>query len=80
MHPDEHESSAQRPGGAGLGRTPWYWRPSVIVVLVSLATIAAYYLWTEHRAHVLALLPYALLLFCPLMHVLHHGRHKHGGG
>ena len=45
--------------------------------------IAAFYLLTEHRAHVagaLGWLPFGLLLLCPLMHVFMHGRHAvHGG-
>lgn len=44
-------------------------------VLLSLA-VAGYYLWTEHRAHVVAFLPYSLLLLCPLLHVFMHGRHS----
>jgi hypothetical protein len=36
-------------------------------------------LWTEHRAHVIAFLPFAFLLLCPLMHLFHgHGGHEHG--
>jgi hypothetical protein len=51
---------------------------SGIAALVFLA-IAGFFLWTEHRAHLLGLLPYLLLLACPLMHLFHHGGHKHGG-
>ena len=42
------------------------------------AAIAAFYLWTEHRAHLLGALPFLLLLACPLMHLFMHG--GHGGG
>ena len=42
------------------------------------ALIAAYFLWTEHRAHVVQFLPFALLLACPLLH-LFHGHGGHGG-
>ena len=39
----------------------------------------AYFLWTEHRAHVVAFLPYTILLLCPLMHLFHHkGQNHHG--
>lgn len=42
--------------------------------------IAAYFLLTEHRAHVVPYLPYLLLLACPLMHLfMHHGHGGHGG-
>lgn len=43
------------------------------------AAIAAFYLWTEHRAHLLGFLPYLLLLACPLMHLFMHRGHGHGG-
>lgn len=42
------------------------------------AAVAAFYLWTEHRAHLLGVLPYLLLLACPLMHVFMHHGHHHG--
>lgn len=50
--------------------------------LAFLAFIAAggYFLWTEHQAHLLAALPYLVLLLCPLMHVfMHNGHGSHGG-
>ena len=37
--------------------------------------IIAYYLLTEHRAHVFQFLPYLLILACPLMHFFMHGSH-----
>jgi hypothetical protein len=43
--------------------------------------VAAFFLLTEHRAHVLGVLPYLLLAACPLMHLfMHHGHggHQHG--
>lgn len=39
--------------------------------------IIAYFLITEHRAHVITFLPYAFLLACPLMHLFMHRNH-HG--
>lgn len=42
------------------------------------AAIALFYLLTEHRAHFLGVLPYLLLLACPLMHLfMHHGHGHH---
>ena len=35
-----------------------------------------YYLWMQHRAHVLQYLPFAFFLLCPLMHLF--GGHSHG--
>ncbi len=42
--------------------------------------IAAFFLWTEHRAHLLGALPYLLVLACPLMHLFMHGGHGGHGG
>ena len=50
-------------------------------VFAGFALIAAYFLWTEHRAHVVQFLPFVLLLACPLLHVFHgHGGHGGHGG
>ena len=39
--------------------------------------IIGYFLFTEHRAHLIYFLPYALLLACPVMHLfMHHGNHE----
>lgn len=51
-------------------------------ILVILALVLGFFLLTEHRAHLFGLLPYGLLLLCPLMHLfMHggHGSHDHGG-
>jgi len=50
-------------------------------VFLGFAAIALFFLWTEHRAHLLGALPYLLVLACPLMHLFHHGHghHEHGG-
>ena len=37
--------------------------------------IAGFFLLTEHTAHVFGILPFALLLLCPLMHMFMHGGH-----
>ena len=45
-------------------------------ILVAFLAIAAFFLFTEHRAHLLGALPFLLLLACPLMHLfMHHGHH-----
>ena len=42
--------------------------------------IAIFFLWEEHRAHILGALPYLLLLACPLLHLfMHRGHGRHGG-
>lgn len=50
-------------------------------VFLGFAAIALFFLWTEHRAHLLGALPYLLVLACPLMHLFHQGHgHRHQGG
>lgn len=44
-------------------------------VLIVFLAIAAFFLVTEHRAHLFDILPYLLLLACPLVHWLMHGGH-----
>ena len=40
----------------------------------------AFFLWTEHRAHLLGALPYVIFLLCPLIHLfMHRGHGKNGG-
>lgn len=38
----------------------------------------AYFLVTEHWAHILPYLPWLILLACPLLHIFMHGSHDHG--
>jgi len=40
--------------------------------------IAALFLFYEHTMHVLGVLPFLLLLACPLMHLFMHHGHGHG--
>jgi hypothetical protein len=52
------------------GRANW--------VLLTFLAIVAFFLLTEHQAHVLGVLPWLLLAACPLMHLfMHHGHHDH---
>lgn len=50
------------------------------IVLLGFLGIAAFYLVTEHRAHLFGFLPWLLLLACPLLHLFHGGHDGHGGG
>lgn len=45
------------------------------MILLAFLAIAAFFLITEHTAHFFGLLPYALLLLCPLLHLFMHGGH-----
>ena len=62
---DSHSSGGR--GGAGK----W--------VFIGFLLIAGYFLFTEHRAHMIQYLPFLLLLACPLLHMFH-GHGGHGGG
>ena len=67
MNHDRHEHSPM----AGREKIGW----------IVFAVIAAFYLLSEHRAHLLGALPFLLLLACPLMHLFMHGGHGgHGHG
>jgi hypothetical protein len=58
---------------------PSFWRsPAGLTLLVTVA-VGAFYLLTEHTAHLLGALPYLLLLACPLMHMFG-GAVVHGVG
>lgn len=55
--------------------TSFWWRsPSSIALFVFLG-IAAFFLITEHIAHLIPVLPWLFLLACPLIHVFMHGSH-----
>lgn len=47
------------------------------IVLFGFLAVAVFFLIAEHRAHFFGILPYLLLLACPLMHMF--GHHGHGG-
>ncbi len=49
------------------------------LVLVGFLAVAGYFLWAEHKVHILAYLPLILILgLCLGMHFFMHG--GHGGG
>ena len=53
---------------------------STTLILVAFLAIAGFYLVTEHGAHLYGILPWLLLLACPLMHLfMHRGHRGHGG-
>lgn len=79
VHPggEVHRRDVDRaPGGRGLG----FWRSRTGLFTIAFLAIAAFFLLSEHRAHALGVLPYLLLLACPLLHMLmHRGHGGHGG-
>lgn len=48
------------------------------LIVCALAAALGVYLIAYHLTHVALLLPYLILLACPLMHLMHRG-HNHGG-
>jgi hypothetical protein len=71
-----HDHRHQPDGGNGIkSKAKW--------VFIGFIAIAAYFLITEHKAHLSGLLnywPYLLLLACPLLHLFMHGGHGGHGG
>ena len=61
----------------GQARQGWripYWLGACVFLAV-----AGFLLWEEHRAHLLGVLPYVLLLLCPVVHLfMHRGHGGHG--
>ena len=52
------------------------WKCAALMV----AVILAFYVLREHWGHVFGLLPYLILLACPLMHLFMHHGDQHGPG
>lgn len=50
------------------------------LALLAFLAIAGFFLIAEHTAHVFGVLPYALLLLCPLIHLFMHGGHGDHAG
>ncbi|HEV2548812.1 MAG TPA: DUF2933 domain-containing protein [Stellaceae bacterium] len=57
-----------------------FWTSRAGIVTLCFLAIAAFFLLTEHTAHVFGVLPYLLIAACPLMHLfMHHGHGGHEG-
>lgn len=75
---DEWRQTHERDDGpTGQHQSPW-WLTRGAIAFLGFVAIAGFFLLTEHTAHVLGILPYLLLLACPLLHFFMHGHH-HGG-
>ncbi len=48
------------------------------IALLAFLIVGGFYLVTEHRAHLWGILPFFLILICPLMHLFMHHGHQHG--
>lgn len=62
MQAHEHHDQEHR-------NSPWN------LILIGFLVIAGYFLVTEHWAHIVPILPWVLLLACPLMHLFMHRGH-----
>ena len=60
-------------GGSCARRSSWSW------IFGAFAVMAVVLLWQEHRAHLLGVIPYLILLACPLMHLLQRHGHRRRG-
>ena len=50
-------------------------RARPMLATIGFLIVAAFFLTTEHRAHLFGALPFLLLLACPLLHMFGHGGH-----
>jgi hypothetical protein len=57
-------------------RGTWLRSPAASLMFVVIGVVGLY-LVIEHSTHVLAVIPYLVLLACPLMHFLHRGHDGH---
>ena len=59
-----------------IDQSPWvFWTITILAFAIGFLLIIAFFLITEHTAHVFGVLPYLLLLLCPLLHLFMHGGH-----
>jgi hypothetical protein len=64
----------------GMDAMSAFLRSRTGLVMLGFLAIAAFFLIVEHTAHFFGVLPFVLLLLCPLMHVFMHGGHGGHGG
>ena len=55
-----------------------FWTSRAFLIFLAFGAMAIVLLWSEHRAHLLGVLPYLFLLACPLLHIFG-GHGSHGG-
>ncbi|ACE99623.1 hypothetical protein IP86_17290 [Rhodopseudomonas sp. AAP120] len=56
-----------------------FWISAPFLIALAIGGIALIALWPKHQGHIAIVLPYLILLACPLMHLFHHHGHgKHG--
>ncbi len=70
-----HREAAANVQAGRRRRCPF--RIPVWLGLGAFLAIAVFFLWQEHRAHLLGALPWALLLLCPILHGFMHRGEGH---
>lgn len=81
MHHPTAEDEIGRGNDHGRGpEQQGFWRSTTGLVTIAFLAIGAFFLVTEHRAHIIPWLPWLILLACPLLHVFMHGGHGGHGG
>jgi hypothetical protein len=61
-----------------MNTTQW-WRSRGRLALPGFAAVAAFFLHSEHRAHLIEWLPWLILLACPLLYIFMHRGHSKNG-
>ncbi len=61
------------------GLRDWLCSRTGIATLVAVAVLG-FLIYEGHGMHLLGLLPYLLILSCPLIHIFMHGWHHHHSG
>lgn len=57
-----------------------FWKSKTPLVVAGFLLVASFFLFSEHRAHALGILPYLIILACPVLHIfMHSGHGGHGG-
>lgn len=69
-HPAGHEPEPE------FEPTRGFWTSRAGLVTIAFLLIAAFFLLSEHQAQALGILPFLLLLACPLLHIFMHGGHS----
>lgn len=60
-------------------RPGWLQSRKMTLILLGFLAVGAFFLLTEHTAHLLGVLPYLIFLLCPLMMLfMHRGHEGHG--
>jgi len=79
LHPADHPAGHE-PEREFEPRPRGFWTSKAGLVTIAFLLIAAFFLLSEHRVHALGVVPFLLLLACPLLHMFMHGGHSGHGG